>query len=131
MLCCNYRKEGTISIHGPPRGLGSKCSCPPCTLVVISCHRYHFLSISSPVARRATRPRAGLHGTAGSYRGLYLKVVTPLGHWKHLERQRLYVPSAGSVCSQLFHMASSSVALEKDSSNVSKCATLPMLVLYS
>lgn len=28
---------------------------------------------------------AGLHHIAGSYTGLYLRVVTPLGHWKHFE----------------------------------------------
>ncbi len=37
-ICCNYRKERTISISGPPRGLGSKCSCPPWSLMVIYCH---------------------------------------------------------------------------------------------
>lgn len=92
-------KEETISISGPPGGLKPSCSCPSCTMIVIQRQSVQHPVHQQPSSKVAQR-RASVHCSIGSYRGLYLKVVTPLGHWKHFEdRDFMFLLQARSACS--------------------------------
>lgn len=122
-------KEQTISISGPPGGFRYKCISHMLHLdghFLLSLP-FLFSTCSSPLASQAMHPC--LHHSTDCYRGLYLKSSNAIRSLEKFRIWRLNVPSAVSL--QSFHMASSSVALEKDSSSVSKCATLPVFVLYS